>query len=130
MYKRDDTKRFFPAKQYRFTGKIYVLVDALTVSAGVNTARLLKNAGATVIGTETRGGYYSCNAIQYIHTRIPAADLILRIPIYRQVFTDTLSPSIPIDRGLIPDYVVPLTIDDKLYGSDSQFDFCMRIIER
>lgn len=130
VYKRDDTKRFFPAKQYRFTGKIYVLVDALTVSAGVNTARLLKNAGATVIGTETRGGYYSCNAIQYIHTRIPAADLILRIPIYRQVFTDTLSPSIPIDRGLIPDYVVPLTIDDKLYGSDSQFDFCMRIIER
>lgn len=130
VYRDISVKTFTPANRYRFTGTVFVLVDELTVSAGVNAARLLQNAGATVIGTETRGGYYSCNALQYTYTAIPYTGLILQTPIYRQVFTELPSPTIPQGRGLIPDNIVPLTLEDKLYGSDSQLDFCMKSIEK
>lgn len=128
-YRDVSVKTFTPAERYRFTGTIFVLVDELTVSAGVNAARLLQNAGGIVIGTETRGGYYSCNALQYTHTALPYTGLILQTPIYRQVFTELPSSAIPQGRGLIPDYIVPLTFEDKLYGSDSQRDFCMNMIK-
>lgn len=128
-YRDVSVKTFTPAERYRFTGTVFVLVDELTVSAGVNAARLLQNAGGIVIGTETRGGYYSCNALQYTHTALPYTGLILQTPIYRQVFTELPSSAIPQGRGLIPDYIVPLTFEDKLYGSDSQRDFCMNMMK-
>ena len=128
-YRDVSVKTFTPAERYRFTGTVFVLVDELTVSAGVNAARLLQNASGIVIGTETRDGYYSCNALQYTHTALPYTGLILQTPIYRQVFTELPSSAIPQGRGLIPDYIVPLTLEDKLYGSDSQLNFCMNMMK-
>lgn len=114
--------------KYVFSGNVFVLVDVFTVSAAVNFARMLvENNDAIVVGTETSGGYYSCNANKDNFVLLGDSGLTLRLPLFRIVFTSDTSSGTPKNSGLIPQYIVPKTLNDELYGTDSQMEYVNKL---
>lgn len=125
-----DSTWYTPAPQYRFNGKVYILVDSYCASASVHLARRLAEKGALVIGTETSGGYYSCNAEKYNQILLGETGLQLRQPLFRCNFTGELNADIPPHRGLIPHHIVEAALEDKLNNTDTQFDAVLALIEQ
>ena len=102
--------------------------DSACASASVLVARRLSEQGAIVIGTETSGGFYSCNAQKYNTIVLGESGLQLRMPLFRVTFAGEKHDDIPPNRGLIPQYQVSASLEDKLYGTDSVLDFTLDLI--
>ncbi len=73
-----------PAKNDRFTGQVYVLINGGTFSAASQTAAYLKHLrpNTTLVGEETGGGEVSCNANMLPWLVFPQTKNRLRLPLY------------------------------------------------
>jgi hypothetical protein len=69
------------------------------------------------------------NAEKFADMLLFTTNLKLHIPMVKCVFRDTPNPRIPYGHGVIPDYNVPLTLDELTKPKDVILDRAMEIIE-
>ncbi len=102
-----------PAKNKRaFSGKIYVLVNRNTFSAGASLARYLREyGGAITIGEEAGGRYEGFVAGSEQTVFLPNTNIRIGIPRYNFKFGDSTIQQTR-NRGLIPEHVVSYSIED------------------
>ncbi|SDP57566.1 Peptidase family S41 [Mucilaginibacter sp. OK268] len=95
--------KLYPAAEYHFDKKIYLLVDKGTFSAGSIFAASLKNqCKVTVIGEET-GGAEAGSDGGFSTIKLPNSRLLLHLPRFWESTTASNHHS---KHGLIPDIVV------------------------
>lgn len=95
--------KLYPAAEYHFNKKIYLLIDKGTFSAGSIFAASLKNqCKVTVIGEET-GGAEAGSDGGFSTIRLPNTSMLLHLPRFWESTTASDHRS---KHGLIPDIVV------------------------
>lgn len=109
-------------------GKIYVLTNAYTQSCATIVSSILYNEGATIIGEETGGDYYSMSASDPVQIILPGVGIILNLPLIKFINFAQKDARIPPNRGLIPHYAVKRTKNSVLYGEDNQLKFAISVI--
>lgn len=101
-----------------FRGHVFVLTNGGTFSAAAICASLLRHNAAdrvTIVGRETGGGEYGCNAFTSPYLRLPETGVQLRLPLYKIALA---IPGQDQGRGLIPDVPVAYTVSAMLNGQD------------
>ena len=110
-----------------FTGQVYLLVSGSTASATSDFASWVDELGfATIIGTETGGSYAGNTSNWEFMVELPHSNFRLKLPLARylnNVEEKTLG------RRVIPDYIVPYTISDKLNDVNPQLNYALDLIK-
>lgn len=110
---RDDTSVLLPDTAFNYTGRLYVLTDETSVSAAtLFPAVLVRNHRAVTVGRETRSGYHYMTAVNFVHLQLPHSLIQFRIPLVQAVYDPLCTPRTPWNRGLLPDYPVPVSIEE------------------
>lgn len=112
----------------RFKGNIYVLIGGKTFSAGSAFALSAKNdPSITLIGEETGGGYYFHTGQYPVLYMLPNSKIMLRMSFVKidHYVTDN---SIIKGRGVLPDFVIGLKVQDLIKGIDSQMEYVIKKI--
>jgi C-terminal processing protease CtpA/Prc len=119
-----ELKRFIPAKNYRFNGKVYVLIDGGTLSAAGAAAGMLRAYTKSIfIGTETGGHAGMSNGIRQLTIRGDSTDVALNLPLIHGEFGVPVAER---KRGVVPDYIVHQSIHDLAQGKDSEMEFVIK----
>jgi len=110
-----------PRKSNHFDGPILILTDGLSFSAASIFPSLARqfNAKVKIVGRETGGGAYGCNAGQSFFVELPNTRMIVKIPAYRIRLP---LPGRDTGRGVLPDYPVRYLIDDLRQGRDKDLE--------
>lgn len=107
-----------------YAGKVYLLVDAGNSSATFLLARLLKQERlATLVGQETGGNLRGTNGGWIAFLRLPRSRIEVDVPL-KGYFPMEAQP----DRGLTPDVVVPVSVEDVARGVDPELEAARRLI--
>ena len=120
-----------PASANHFDGRLIVLVNGATISAGSEFAALVRgNKRGTVIGEETGGCYYGSTGGSYLNLVLPNSRLRARIPTIR-IFTAVPEDfkKQPQGRGVLPDHPVSYSISDLLTGRDRVMEMALDILQ-
>lgn len=107
-----------PLKRFAFRGHVFLLINGGTFSAASIFASLVRHnltERATVIGRETGGGEYGCNAFTSPYLTLPATGIQLRLPLYKIVLA---IPGKDRGHGVVPDVPVTYTLPAVLTGQD------------
>ena len=119
-----------PTGRNGFRGQVFVLTNGGTFSAASIFASLAKqNAAArvTVIGRETGGGAYGCNAFTSPYMTLPETGVQLRLPLYKIVLA---IPGTDQGRGVMPDVPVVYTASDVLNARDLDLEKVYELVRR
>ncbi len=110
-----------PHKTNRFDGPILILADGMSFSAAAIFPALARqfNANVKIVGRETGGGAYGCNAGQSFFVELPNTQMIVKIPAYRIRLP---LPGQDTGRGVLPDYPVNYSLDDLRQGRDKDLE--------
>lgn len=101
-----------------FQGKLYVLIDEATYSAGSTLARYLKEYGdAEVIGRESGTRYEGFAAGSKETVVLPHSKFEIGIPRYLILYPASRF-DIQANRGVLPDVDIPHSIQDWIEGAD------------
>lgn len=102
-----------PDTAFNYTGRLYVLTDETSVSAAtLFPATLVRNHRAVTVGRETRSGYHFMTAVNFVQLQLPHSLIQFLIPLVQAVYDPLCTPRTPWNRGLLPDYPVPITIEE------------------
>jgi C-terminal processing protease CtpA/Prc len=102
------------AKSPRYTGKVFVLVDAVCSSATFRFASIVKNERlGTLVGEPTGGNQRGINGGYFFFLRLPNSGIEMDVPL-KANFPGTYVP----DAGIEPDYFVPTTAESIRAGRD------------
>lgn len=107
-----------PIKRLGFRGDVFILTNGGTFSAASIFASLVKHNlpdRATVVGRETGGGEYGCNAFTSPYLTLPETGVQLRLPLYKIVLA---VPGRDKGHGVMPDVPVAYTLPAILSGQD------------
>jgi hypothetical protein len=121
-YRRRGVTGFVKPTKGGFRGRVFVLINGGTFSAASIFASLLKHNAAdrvTVIGRETGGGEYGCNAFTSPYLTAPETGVQLRLPLYKIVLA---IPGQDQGRGVMPDVPVAYTLPAVLSGQDMDIE--------
>ncbi|MCB9356824.1 MAG: hypothetical protein H6575_19865 [Lewinellaceae bacterium] len=127
---KGDVKEYTTPKRNKraYGGKIYVLVNGRTYSAGATLARYLKEyAGAVVIGEETGTRYEGFVAGSEQSILLPHSGIRIGVPRYHIEFPKSEKQQTR-DRGLLPDYRVSYTIQDLMEKRDLEMQLARKLI--
>ena len=106
-----------------FDGRLILLVDASNSSASFHLANVLRLTGrATLIGQPTGGNLRGINGGQMFFLRLPHSGIEIDIPLIGY-FPFEQAP----DQGLVPDILVPRTLDELLFKEDPTLDAALRL---
>jgi hypothetical protein len=113
---------------FTFKGKIYVLIDGGSFSAGSLLAANLKELkNVTLVGEETGGSKNVWTALILKTITLPASQLSLRYGTLPAFFGDITN----IDgRGVMPDVPITYQIEDFLADKDLEMDWVLKDIEK
>ncbi|EAZ79837.1 S41 family peptidase [Algoriphagus machipongonensis] len=101
-----------------FNGKIFVLVNGRTYSAGSTIARYLKEyANATILGEETGTRYEGFSAGSKSEVVLNNMDMTIAVPRYHIYFPKS-KQQVSSNRGIIPDYYITYTMQDYIDQND------------
>lgn len=96
-----------------YTGNLYILTNENSFSAATDfPARLVRANRAITIGRETASAYHYMTALKSARFFLPNSHIEYQLPLVKLVTTNDISLRFPYGRGLLPDYEVPLTIDE------------------
>ncbi|MFN8347961.1 MAG: S41 family peptidase [Spirosomataceae bacterium] len=100
-----------PNRKYAFKGNVYLLTNGGSFSAAAIFPSMIKqyNPRAVVIGRETGGGQYGCNAFISPYLTLPNTRAKVRIPMFKIVLH---LPGRDKGRGVMPDIPVEFSFDD------------------
>jgi len=112
-----------PDPEIHYGGKIYVLTNGHSYSAAtLFPAVLVRNRRGVSVGRETGTGYHYMTALKFADIRLPHTLQTIRIPMVQLVFDTTVCDRTPAGRGLLPDYPLPLSLNEVLDGPDGKTD--------
>jgi len=115
---KEKTYKFPKKSKLAFTGKIYVLIDGRTYSAGNSLARYLKEYGdAMVIGEESGTRYEGFVAGSKQVITLAHSQIEIGIPRYHIFFPES-SKQPTSNRGLMPDLITSYGIDELILEKD------------
>lgn len=109
----------------RFEGKLYLLISADTVSAGVTFATILQDYRlATLIGEATLTPASYCADVPSELSVLPRTRLLYMCP-----RTCYVRPNGSLDsHGVIPDFIVKTSLEDRLAGNDPVLNDTLEMI--
>lgn len=112
-----------------FSGKVFVLVNGRTYSAGSTLARYLKEyANATILGEETGTRYEGFSAGSKSEVFLNNMNMIIGVPRYHIYFPNS-TQQLSSNRGIIPDYFVAYTMQDYIDQNDLHMAKVKSLIE-
>ncbi len=112
-----------------YNGRLYILIDEFSVSAASEFAAVLVEQGVgTIIGRETGTCYYQMNAEKFVFFKLGDTGLDLMVPLIKIVSREKLHPRIPYGHGVIPDIVVPLTLEEFTQPKDIILERALEMI--
>ncbi|MGB3469076.1 MAG: S41 family peptidase [Cyclobacteriaceae bacterium] len=122
----DNLKEMSP-KENRYKGDLYILIDHNTGSAAVEFAAIAKSEKTGImVGEESGGAYEGANGGSFITMKLPESGFYIRIPL---VTGDMNVRSVEDKgRGVIPDHIVPFTVEDLISRNDRQLNFVKDLI--
>ncbi len=115
-----------------YRNKIYVLANENSISAAtVFPALVVRSHRGIVVGRETRTAYHFMNALKFTEMRLPHSMISFRVPLMQVVFDNVVNSRVPYGRGVLPDYYVPLTLDEVTFrNGDAILNFTLKLIEK
>ena len=114
-------------KTNHYSGKLYVLIDGATFSAGAHSAAAIKQycQRAIFIGRETAGGSEGCSGGTLQHLTLPNTGIIIEFPWLRLV--SVLKKPV-YGHGVIPDHVVAYAPHDVITKRDLDLETALSLI--
>jgi len=129
LYLLKDSRGKIEPKVRNFKGRVYVLINGMSISGSADVAALLHyHKKAAFIGEETGGAYYGNNSGDFINLTLPNTHIRIKIPIRSSVMAVSNYPFTK--RGVIPDFELKPTIEDILNGIDKELDFAIDLIKQ
>lgn len=123
------TEGFIQPAEPRYTGRVFVLVNADNSSATFSFARMAqKNRVATLVGQPTGGNQRGINGGAYFFVRLPASRLEVDLPQIGYYPKPGLTEPRP-DAGVTPDVLVPLRAEDIATGRDAEMEAVLALIK-
>jgi hypothetical protein len=114
-----------------YKGRIYMLTNENSVSAAtLFPAMLVRGHRGVTVGRETRSAYHFMNALKFVEVRLPASQIVVRLPLVEVHFDDVVNERVPYGRGVMPDYPLPLSLDELISDGDAMLDYTLGLIER
>lgn len=116
-YLRQDSGTLItPHPTINYKGRIYMLTNENSVSAAAMfPALLIRNHRGVIVGRETRTAYHFMNAVKFADLILPNSSIKITVPLVCNYFDTIVNNRVPYGRGVIPDYVVPITLEELLY---------------
>lgn len=120
-----------PDSATNYKGRVYVLVNERSASAAASIAALVMKEGrGTIIGRETRTSYHHMTAEKFAETLLPHSQIKIKTPLIELGFDTAVTERIPYGRGVIPDHIVPLTLDELNYrNGDAILNYALGLID-
>jgi len=120
-----------PDTAVNYRNKIYVLANENSISAAtVFPALVVRSHRGIVVGRETRTAYHFMNAQKFAEMRLPNSMITFRVPLVQVVFDNVVNSRVPYGRGVLPDYFVPLSLDEVTFkNGDAILNFTLKLIE-
>lgn len=123
------TNPLWQPDRQRYTGKIYLLINADVASAASHFASLMRGySHALLIGEETVGGYYGHNGHIPVEYRLPASGIHTRFSVVHVTQDAPSLASQPLGRGVLPDITLYQTPEDFLRNRDTQMEYVLKQI--
>lgn len=121
-----------PDSVVNYKGRVYVLTNEYSVSAATSfPVLLIKNRRGVVVGRETCTAYHFMNALKFAEICLPNSKITIRLPLVEIYFDTVANQRIPFGRGVIPDYEVPLTLDEINYThGDAILNYTLSLIKQ
>lgn len=121
-----------PDSLINYKGRLYVLTNENSISAATSfPSMVVRNHRGLVVGRETRTAYHFMNALKFADIRLPSSMITITIPLVGIYFDTIINSRVPYGRGLIPDCIVPLTLDELNYtNGDAILNHAIRLIEQ
>ncbi|MDR2145356.1 MAG: hypothetical protein LBE91_02715 [Tannerella sp.] len=117
--------------EINYKGRVYILINERSASAAaLFPAMLVRNQRGVVVGRETRTAFHFMNAVKFVEIRLPNSMTVINIPLVQNVFDTVVNERTPYGRGVLPDYPVPITIDELSYkNGDAILNYTLNLIE-
>lgn len=114
-----------------YKGKVYVLTNESSISAATMfPALLVRNHRGVIVGRETRTAYHYMNALKFASIRLPHSTLTINVPLVHCRFDTAENKRVPYGRGVLPDYEVPITVDEILFkNGDAILNCALQLIK-
>lgn len=128
----ESEKKVEPDSVVNYKGRVYVLTNESSASAAtLFPALLVRNHRGVVVGRETRTAYHFMNALKFAEICLPNSRISIRLPLVEIYFDTVVNPRVPFGRGVIPDYEVPLTLDEINYThGDAILNYTLSLIKQ
>jgi hypothetical protein len=118
------------AQSDAFNGKVCLLINGRTFSTAADVASMFRsNKRATIIGSETGGGYEGNTSGASERVELNNSHVKIQIP--RWYYENDVAPAQQPHRGTIPDYFVkkePTNLFDKT--NDPELDLALKILSK
>jgi C-terminal processing protease CtpA/Prc len=117
-----------PNRKYRFDGPVYILTNGSSFSATSIFSSMVNEYSPkiTMIGRETGGGRYGCNAMVSPYMILPYTKARVRMPMFKVVLH---LPGRDTGRGVMPEYAVEHTFEDAIKNRDVDFEKAYELIK-
>jgi len=111
-----------------FNGRLFVLIDGATFSAGAHTATAIKAQckNAIFIGRETAGASDGCSGGTVQHLTLPNTGITVEFPWMRLLSVDKHAT---FGRGVLPDYEVVYDPQDVVAKRDRDMEKAMEVMK-
>jgi ribonuclease HII len=129
LYRKVSKSLTEPNQTINYNRKIYVLIDANSKSESVRFASLVhKYKRGLIIGRESSTCYHQMNAVKFAKVDLAKTGLVLRIPLVKCVLNKYKDTKIPFGRGVIPDHIVELSLEDYFTDKDRILHTTLQLI--
>lgn len=124
-------KQLLPDSTLHYGGRLYLLINEYSTSAASELAsRLVREGRAVTIGRETRTGYHYMTATKFVNIALPHSKIRFILPLMQIASGEAVTPRFPKDRGLLPDYEVPITYEEMMISKeDIILNHTLKLIE-
>jgi len=116
-----------PKRLNGYKGDVYILTNGPTFSASTIFCNAVKGqAGITLVGEETGGGWYGNDGIMIPDITLPNTKTRVRLPLFRVVQFNHIAAVK--GSGVIPDIYIPTNYDALLKGYDKKMQVVKEMI--
>ncbi len=115
----------------KYTGRIYVIINANTASAAALFAGIMKrNKRGYIIGRETMTAYHVMNAAKFATIQLSNSRFKYQIPICRIVWDEHIDEDFPYGRGVMPHMNIPFTMEEVTQNGDMLYIKTLEAIDK
>jgi hypothetical protein len=114
--------------EYKFNGKIYVIISPVTYSGGSEFSNMMfTNDLATFVGQETGGGYLGNTSGYSQELVLPNSKIEIDIPALQ--FVMNVKPKLPFGSGVKPHYEVIPTFEQYIKDENASLKYILEQLE-